>query len=280
MKKINLSKLAAALALTLIVYIPTINWMVDRWFAKESYYSHGILIPLISLFIIWQRRDALKKIKVSGSFMGLWIIAISLLVHIICAALRIYFLSGFSLVFAIYGLVLFTFGKDMVRKLIFPLSFLLLMVPLPLVIIGNLTVRLKLFAAQLSTIVLNSIGFRCILDGSVIRMQSSFVEVAAPCSGLRSIISLVTLGLLFAYVMKTSFFKKSILFLSSIPIAIATNVMRITLVAIVNDLYGEKVAMGAFHDFTGYMVFVVAFLGLYGVAQIMGARESGEDNEN
>ncbi len=271
----TLIKFGATLILALIAYIPTINWMIGRWNGKESYYSHGFLIPIISLFVIGQRRDALSKIKIAGSMLGLWIITACLLIHVVCAALRVYFMSGFTLVPLIYGLVLFFFGKEMVRKLTFPILFLFAMVPLPLAVIGTLTVKLKLLATQLSVIALNIIGFRCIQDGSLIRMPTSFIEVAAPCSGLRSIISLITLGLLFAYAMKTSFLKKSILFLSSIPIAIATNVMRITIVAIVNDLYGEKVAMGAFHDFTGYMVFVVAFLGLFGVAKMIGARESG-----
>jgi len=276
----NLTKFASCLVLALIAYLPTIGWMINRWSGKESYYSHGFLIPIISLFVIWQRRGALSKsLEIASAASrprndaGLWIVAACLLAHIVCAALRVYFLSGFTLIPLIYGLVLFFFGKDMVRKLTFPILFLFAMIPLPLAVIGTLTVKLKLLATQLSVIVLNIIGFRCIQDGSVIRMPSSFIEVAAPCSGLRSIISLVTLGLLFAYAMKTSFLKKSILFLSSVPIAIATNVMRITLVAIVNDLYGEKVAMGAFHDFTGYMVFIVAFLGLYGVAQIIGAKQ-------
>jgi eight transmembrane protein EpsH (proposed exosortase) len=263
-------KFGVALGLALIAYIPTISWMIGRWNGKESYYSHGFLIPVISLFIIWQRKDSLSKIKIAGSMLGLWIAVICLLVHVVSAALKIYFLSGFTLIPLIYGLVLFFFGKEMVRKLTFPILFLFTMVPLPLAAIGTLTVKLKLLATQLSVIVLNGIGFRCIQDGSLIRMPTSFIEVAAPCSGLRSIISLVTLGLIFAYAMKTSFLKKSILFLSSIPIAIGTNVIRITLVAIVNDLYGEKIAMGAFHDFTGYMVFVAAFLGLFGVAQVLG----------
>jgi exosortase len=266
--------------LALTAYIPTISWMIGRWNGKESYYSHGFLIPIISLFIIWQRRDALSKgFEIASAAsrtrndVGLWIVAACLLVHIVCAALRVYFLSGFTLVPLTYGLVLFFFGKEMVRKLTFPILFLFTMVPLPLAVIGTLTVKLKLLATQLSVFTLNVVGFRCIQDGSLIRMPTSFTEVAAPCSGLRSIISLLTLGLLFAYAMKTSFLKKSILFLSSIPIAIATNVMRITLVSIVNDLYGEKIAMGAFHDFTGFMVFVVAFLGLFGVAQILGAKQ-------
>lgn len=265
----TLIKFGAAIVLTLIAYIPTIKWMYDRWMAHESYYGHGLLVPLVSLFIIWQRRGVLKKIKISGEFAGLWIAGAALFVNIICAALRIYFVSGFSLIFVIMGLVLFFYGKEMMRNTMFPTLFLLAMIPLPLVVIGNLTVKLKLFAAQLSTIVLNSIGFVCIRDGSIIRMPNSFIEVAAPCSGLRSIISLLTLGLIFTYAQKTSYLKKAILFLSSIPIAIAANVLRIVIVAVVNDLYGSKVAMGAFHDFTGYMVFVFAFLGLLGVAQIM-----------
>jgi exosortase len=269
-EKIKLAlKFAVCSALLMIAYLPTIVWMANRWFAAESYYSHGFFIPLVSIFIIWQRRDALKNITISGSSAGLWIVAASLFVHIICAALKIYFVSGFSLVFAIYGMVLFLFGKNMVKQIIFPLFFLFLMIPLPLVVIGNLTVKLKLMAASLSTFVLNRIGFPCVLDGSVIVMPTSRLEVADPCSGLRSIISLLTLGLIFSYAVKTSYLKKSIIFLSSLPIAIMSNIVRIVVVTAVNDLYGEKIAMGVFHDFMGLFVFAFAFLGLFGVSKIM-----------
>ena len=264
---------AIAAILAIAAYLPTIIWMVDRWLAKESYYGHGFLIPVISFYFVWQRRGALKNIKASNDLLGLWVIAIGLLINIVCASLKVYFISGFSFIFVIYGLVLFFFGKEMTRNLIFPIFLLLVMIPLPLAIIGTLTVKLKLLATQLSVFVLNNIGFRCIRDGSIIRMPGSYLEVAAPCSGLRSIISLLTLGLLFAYTLKTSYFKKAILFLSSIPIAIGTNVLRITLVAVVNDLYGEKVALGAFHDFTGFLVFAFAFLALLGVSKALDTKQ-------
>lgn len=257
------------MGLLLIAYTPTLLWMYDRWMAKESYYSHGILIPIVSIFIAWQRRDALKKITVSSEIAGLWITAVCLVIHIICAALKVYFISGFSFVLAIYGLILFFFGKHMMRKLIFPVFFLLAMIPLPLVIIGNLTVRMKLFAAHVSIAILNKIGFPSMLDGSIIRMPSSFIEIAAPCSGLRSLISLLTLGLIFAYVTKVSYVKKGILLLSSVPIALASNICRILMLATVNDLYGEKVAFGFFHDFSGFFVFALAFSGLLGVSKIL-----------
>jgi len=190
-------------------------------------------------------------------------------VHIICALLKVYFLSGFSFVFVLYGLILFFFGKDMTRNLIFPIFFLLAMIPLPLVLIGNLTVRLKLFAAQCATIILNRIGFPSIRDGSIIKMPNSFIAVEAPCSGLRSLISLLTLGLLFAFAMKVSYVKKGLLLLSAIPIALAANIVRILMLATVNDLYGEKIAMGFFHDFSGYFMFAFAFTGLWMVGRAL-----------
>ena len=268
-KVTSMTKFVTCVVLLLIAYIPTILWMIDRWFAKESYYGHGFLIPIVSLAIIWQKRALLKKLKPSSEMYGLWIVMAGLLVHIVCASLKVYFISGFSLVFVIYGLILFFFGKKMAHSLIFPVFFLATMVPLPLVVVGNLTVKLKLFAAQAATLILNHTGFPCVRDGSIIRMPNSFISVEAPCSGLRSLISLLTLGLLFSYVIKVSFARKTILFLSSAPIAIASNAIRITLLAAVNDLYGEKIATGFFHDFTGFLVFAFAFSGLYGVSRLL-----------
>ncbi|MFC1632018.1 exosortase/archaeosortase family protein [Candidatus Omnitrophota bacterium] len=265
----NLVKFIFCAVVFLIAYIPTFVWMWERWFAKESYYGHGILIPLVSFYVFWQRRSLLKTINISSSGWGLFIIAAGLVVHIVCALLKIYFLSGFSLVLVLYGLVLFFFGKEISGKLIFPIFFLLAMIPLPLVLISNLTVKLKLYAAHMATFTLNKIGFPSILDGSIIRMPNSFTNVGAPCSGLRSLISLLTLGIIFSFFMKTSYIKKVLLLISAVPIAIVTNVMRITMISIVNDLYGEKVALGFFHDFSGFLVFAFAFCGLFVVGRIL-----------
>lgn len=272
----NLLKFTSCVILLFIAYIPTLKWMVDRWMAAESYYGHGFLIPLVSLYVLWQRKELLKKTKVSGEMSGLIIVAIGLFIHVLCALLKVYFISGFSFVFVIYGLVLFFFGKEMARNLMFPIFFLLAMIPLPLVLIGNLTVKLKLFAAQCSTVILNKIGFPSIRDGSIIRMPNSFIAVEAPCSGLRSLISLVTLGVIFAFAMQVSYVKKGLLILSSIPIAIVTNIARIIMLATINDLYGEKAAMGFFHDFSGFFVFAFAFAGLWIVGKFLEPKKNEE----
>lgn len=264
-----LLQFASCAVLMFLAYLPMFRWMVDRWFQPESYYGHGFLIPIVSIYIAWQRRETLKKITIASNRQGLLIIAAGLLINIICAALKIYFAAGFSFIFVLYGLILFFFGKEMARSLTFPIFFLAAMIPLPLSLISTLTVKMKLFAAQLSTIALNHIGFPSIRDGSIIRMPKSLISVEAPCSGLRSLISLLTMGLLFAYAMKGSYVRKTTLFLSSVPIAIASNVTRIVTVAAVNDLYGEKVAMGIFHDTMGFVVFGVAFAGLFGMSQLL-----------
>lgn len=272
----NLLKFVVSTALLLAAYIPTFIWMWDRWMAKESYYGHGILIPLVSLYFVWQRRELLRKAKVSSQMKGLFIVALGLFVHIICALLKVYFLSGFSFIFVLYGLVLFFFGKEVASHLIFPIFFLLAMIPLPLVLIGNLTVKLKLFAAQCATFLLNRIGFTSIQDGNIIRMPNSFVTVGAPCSGLRSLIALLTLGLIFAYAMRVSYIKKGLFLLSAVPIAILANILRIMMLAIVNDLYGEKAVSGFFHDFSGFLVFAFAFAGLFIVNKMLEPKKDEE----
>ncbi len=268
-KKKSMIQFISSLALLFIVYVPMFRWMVDRWMAPESYYGHGFLIPIVSLYVLWQRKDMLKEVKISSEMSGLFIVAGCLFVHILCALLRVYFISGFSFVMAIYGLALFFFGKEMAKKLVFPVFFLLAMIPLPLVLISNLTVKLKLFAAEAATVILNKIGFPSIRDGSIIRMPHSFIAVEAPCSGLRSLISLMTLGVLFAFASKASSLKKGIIIASSVPIAIVTNIIRILMLATVNDLYGEKIAMGFFHDFSGFFVFAFAFAGLWIVGRVL-----------
>jgi exosortase len=256
----------------LVAYIPTISWMVNRWVEPESYYGHGFLIPFVSLFFLWQRRGTLKKIAFSSFSPGLWIVAAGLTIHTVCVVLDVDFISGFSFVFVLYGLVLFFFGKQMARNLFFPIFFLLAMIPLPLVLLSNVTIKLKLFAAQCATFILNEIGFPSIREGNIIRMPHSFIAIEAPCSGLRSLISLLTLGALFAYAIKMSYPRKGALFLSSVPLAVVSNVMRIIILATVNDLYGEKVAMGFIHDFTGFLVFAIAFTGLFGVSKVLEKR--------
>lgn len=269
MKKQDIIKLTTLAILTLIAYIPTLIWMYERWVEHDTYYSHGFLVPFISLFLIWLKRETLSKTEIKPASIG-WLFFLSgMLAHLLSALVRVYFTSGFSLLVVLIGLVLLFFGKKSLRQVLFPICFLVFMIPAPLVTIANTSFRLKIFAAQVSTKILHMLGVPAIREGSIIRTIHSQMVVEDPCSGIRSLIALIALGTLMAYLSNISKTKKVILFLSSIPIAIATNIIRIVALSLASEMYGSKFAMGWFHNTMGILVFVFAFFGLSLVAKLL-----------
>ncbi|MFC1646258.1 exosortase/archaeosortase family protein [Candidatus Omnitrophota bacterium] len=269
MKRNDAIKLLILSILTILVYIPTIDWMIDRWNATDTYYSHGILVPFISIFIIWQMRQRLSKIKIKPSNLG-WVFFISgIAIHLVSALWRIYFSSGFSIILVLVGLVLLFLGKKHLRLLMFPILFLIFMIPLPLVAIAHMSFRLKIFVANTSTNIAKNLGIEAVREGSIIKTANSYVIVEDPCSGIRSLFALIALGALMTYFSNISKIKKAILFSSSIPIAISSNVIRVTGLLLASEIYGPKLATGLFHDVMGVLVFVFAFAGLSLVAKVL-----------
>lgn len=253
----------------ILTYIPTSLWMWDRWFARDSYYSHGILIPFVSGFLIWQMRKELAAIHPKRSPWGIPLIIAGLIIHLGSSLFRIYFTSGFSMLIVLTGLILFVYGSKILKKISFPVCFLIFMIPVPLVVITNISFKMKIFAAQIATGLLNNMGLEAVRSGSVLKMRHTYVVVDDICSGLRSLISLTALGSIFAYWMKGPMYKRIILFCSTIPIAIATNVLRITFLAFVSEVWGAEYAVGFIHDLSGFMVFALAFILLYTVGKIL-----------
>lgn len=264
-------KLFLAFFVMLIVYFPTLVWMWDRWWVRDSYYSHGILIPFVTLFLIYQIKDELAKIRFKESPWGMRLIITGILLHLLASHpnVRVFFVSGFSMIFTLSGIILYLYGEELFKKIAFPLAFLVFMIPLPLVVINKLSLQLKMFAAEMATVVLNNMRIPAIRDGSIIRMRHANVIVDDVCSGLRSLISLTALGSIFAYWLKDAMWKKILLFLSTIPIAIVTNMCRVVLLASISEIWGTEYADGLVHDMTGFMVFALAFIMLYAVGKLL-----------
>jgi exosortase len=255
-------RLGIVAALIAVSYIPTFQWMWTRWNAAATYYSHGILIPFICGFIVWQKRKVLAKLSVKPSSLGWWVFVPAVLVHLVSTVWDVGFASGFMLIPLIIGLVLLFFGKDYLKELWFPIALIAFMVPAPEAVIAGTSFRLKLFAAQVSTMIVNGLGVQAIREGSLIRTAHASLMVEDPCSGIRSLIALIALGALMAYYSTLTRPKRVVLFACSIPIAVSTNIIRITSLAMVSEIYGEKYASGLFHDTMGILVFVFAFAGL------------------
>ena len=252
-----------------LTYTPTFLWMWDRWFVRDSYYSHGILIPFFSAYLIWLKKEELARIPVESSPWGMRLIILGITIHLLSSILRIYFSSGFSMLIVLVGLILHLYGNQILKAVAFPVGFLIFMVPVPMVVIANISFTMKMFAAQIATVMLNNMGILALREGSLIKMQHAFVMVEDVCSGLRSLISLAALGSIFAYWIKGPVWKKLLLFASTIPIAVVTNVVRVIFLAVIAEVWGAKYIEGFLHDLSGYLIFAVAFLLLWVVTKML-----------
>ena len=253
----------------LFTYTPTLLWMWDRWFAPGSYYAHGILVPFVTGYLIWQDKENLAKIKPQESPWGMPLIIVGITIHIFSALFRVYFSSGFSMIIVLLGLILYFYGKGILSRIFFPICFLVFMTPLPEIAVVTISFKMKVFAAHLATIILNHMRMPALCDGSIIKLRSAYVVVDDVCSGLRSLISLTALGTIFAYWMKGPRWKRGVVFLSTIPIAVITNVFRIIFLASVSEIWGPRYVTQLLHDFTGLLVFALAYVLLFIVARII-----------
>ncbi len=269
MKKTSFIQLAILSTLLLIVYWPTFLWMRARFIEANSYYSHGFLVPFIVGFLIWNKRKELSNIKVKPLSAGLLIIIPSLLVHLLAYKWKINFVSGFSFLITLYGATLYLYGKGITKQLALPFCFLIFMIPLPQVLIIHISFNMKMFAAHIATSAINLMGISAAREGSIVYLPNTSVMVGDPCSGLRSLISLTALGALYAYLINLTTIKKIILFFTSIPLALIANIIRIILILVVAFVYGSDIATGKFHDFSGFLLFLIALIGLIIAGKIL-----------
>lgn len=242
-------------------YYPTFVWMVDRWMARDSYFAHGFLIPLVSLYWVFKKGKELASYERVPEPFGLPVLITGVLVQIFAHIFRIYFMSAFSLVFVLFGAVLFLYGRKVARATWFPIAFLCLMIPLPLLVISEVTLKMKFFVSEVATYFLNSTGIKTIRQGSYIYTPHAVVLVGDPCSGLRSFLAFLCLGFVFAYGSHIAMWKKAVLIAAGLPLAIVSNIVRVFAMGLLGEIYGIKfISTKAVHDGGGILAFVIAFI--------------------
>jgi exosortase len=254
-------KLVAVAVLTLglgLVYWQVARKLVYDW-AHDDNYSHGFLIVPIALYFVWERRGRLLAAPIKPTWFGLIVFAAGiglLLAGLLGAEL---FLSRVSLIFTLLGMLLFLFGWGYVRVLAFPLAFLLLMIPLPAIVFNQITFPLQLWASRTGVFAIASAGIPVLREGNVIVLAHTTLEVAEACSGIRSLITLITLGIVYSYFADSRMWVRLTLVLSAIPIAIVANAARVAGTGMAAQWWGADAAEGFFHDFSGWIVFMAAF---------------------
>jgi exosortase len=259
----------AVMGLTAAVYAPILYHLVRHWKIVPDY-SHGFLVAPLSVYFAWEHKRELARTPIEGSWwgvvpLGLGVAALSIgRLGVELTAMR----SGFVL--SLIGMVLLLFGKQIFRVLMFPLLFLFMMVPLPQSLVNVVAFPLQLMAAGAAVDTLQALGIPALVEGNIIHLANAKLFVADACSGLRSLMALLTLGVVFAYFFRKNNVERLILVASAIPIAIFVNAVRVALTGILTHHYGEEMATGFIHEFQGLITFSLAFLLLLLEARMIG----------
>lgn len=269
-------QLGVLAALSLWLYWPTLARLLSQWFHDQNF-SHGFFVPIFSGFVLWQNRDRLARIDPQPAWSGLVVLIAGLGLLIVGQMGAELFLARFSLLLLLAGFVILFFGWNLFRAILFPWAFLLLMIPIPAIVLNQITFPLQLLASRVAAAILPFFGVPILREGNVIHLPKMMLEVAEACSGIRSLMSLVTLAVIYGYLLEKRLWVRYVLAMASVPIAVAANSVRIIGTGLLVQYWDSDKAEGFFHASWGWIIFVVSLAMLYALHCLIGQiwREKG-----
>jgi exosortase D (VPLPA-CTERM-specific) len=243
-------------------YLPILIHLVGEWWQNPNF-SHGFFVPLFSAFVVWQERSTLARLVPRPSWWGLLILGFGLGVLVLGQMGAELFLSRFSLLIVLAALIVLFLGWGFFRALLFPWAFLVLMIPLPAIVLNQITFPLQLLASKLASTILQWLSVPVLREGNIIYLAAMPLEVAEACSGIRSLMSLATLAMIYGYLMERNNAVRVVLALASLPIAVAVNSLRVVITGLLVQYWDPDKAQGFFHEFQGWLMFVASLATLY-----------------
>jgi exosortase len=255
----HLAAVAAILLALGLAYWRVLGDLFIAW-RDDGNYSHGFFIAPLAAWFAWEKRQTLAAIVPRPSWAGLSVVAVGLLLLFAGLLGAEFFVSRVSFVITLTGIVLFLFGRAHLRALAFPLAFLLLAIPPPALIFNKITIPLQTVASQVGEAAIRAGGVPVLREGNVLVLAHTSLEVAEACSGIRSLVSLITLGFVFGYFLEPRAWVRAVIVVSAIPVAIVANGARVAGTGLAAQWIGPEAAMGFFHEFSGWVLFVVALV--------------------
>ena len=251
-----------------VLYGQVVLKLGHDWNADDSY-SHGWLVPPIAAWLIWRQRDRLWLTPARPSLVGLLIVVASLVVFAAGSLAAELFTTRVSLIGVIAGTVVFVCGWRHLRIVAFPLAFLLFMIPLPALVFDRMTQSLQLVASGLGERLLRAADYAVLRDGNVLTLSSITLQVTDACSGIRSLMSLLTVSSLIAYFFEPTQIRRLLLTLTAVPLAIVLNGLRVAFTGIAASQFGPEMARGFLHETSGWVVFVAGFAAVWTLHRIL-----------
>ncbi len=240
------------------IFYDSVEVMVQWWSTREEY-SHGFLIPVITLYLIWQRGDRLREMEFGSSWLGLGAAVTGLLLYLVGELSTIYAVIQYGFVVFLVGGVWAWLGTPAFRIIAVPMMLLFFMVPFPNFIYNNLSSQLQLLSSEIGVVVIRAFGISVFLEGNVIDLGNYKLQVVEACNGLRYLFPLMTLGVIVAYFYHAALWKRLLIFFSTIPITILMNSFRIGVIGVMVEYWGQSMAEGFLHDFEGWAIFMACF---------------------
>ncbi|MCL5746082.1 MAG: exosortase/archaeosortase family protein [Acidobacteria bacterium] len=244
--------------LLLVCYAPVLLRLVRQW-ADDPDMGHGFFVPVLAGYIAWLKRGELLNQAPSPNWWGLLVVAYGALQLFLATLGAELFLARTAFVISLAGVVLVMGGARSLRILAFPLFLLFFMVPIPAIIYSQITFPLQLFASQVSASALSFLGIPVLREGNILELASQRLNVVEACSGIRSLLSLSFLSLIYAYFFDKKVWMRPVLLVATVPIAVVANASRVTLTGLVSE-YNPQLAEGIFHYASGWVIFMVALV--------------------
>jgi exosortase len=244
-------------SLVAALYGPILTQLVVQWW-QDPDYGHGFVVPFFVGYVLYQCRHKLQHVPRGASNLG-FPVMLGAIVLLLAGTLGAeLFVSRSSLLFLLGGMILFFAGWKMLRAVAFPLAFLVLMIPLPALIYNQVTFPLQLLASRLASNSLELLGIPVLREGNVLVLPNYSLEVVEACSGIRSLMSLIALAVAYGYFVEKRLWARITLVVLMVPIAVASNALRVVGAGVVTYSWGPQYAEGFFHFFQGWLIFVSA----------------------
>jgi exosortase len=254
--KISWTAVAWFGGLLILCYAPILYRLVVQWATDEDM-GYGFFVPVVAGFIAWQRRHTLMAIPRKTNNWGLVLVIFAALQSLAATLGAELFTARMAFVIALFGVVLYLGGKAWVKALLFPLVLLLFMVPIPQILYARLTMSLQMLASELGETLIGWMGIPVFRTGNILELPSQSLDVVDACSGIRSLMSLTFLSLIYAYFSDKRIWMRWVLLIATIPIAILANGARVAITGLMSQI-NTDLAKGAYHEMEGYIVFIVA----------------------
>jgi exosortase len=244
--------------LLIVVYFPVFQHLVVQWSSDEDV-GHGFFVIPVAAYMVWQRRERLLEFEWKPAWWGVAIMLWGVFQSIIGTLGAELFLQRTSILITLVGLLLVFGGTRLVKELAFPLTMLLFMIPIPTVVFNQITFPLQLFASRVAEVTLGLIGIPVLRDGNVLELASQKLSVAEACSGIRSLLSMSFLALVYAYFFDKKVWMRWALLIGTLPLVILANAGRVTVTGILSE-FDPELAGGFFHSAEGFVIFGIDFV--------------------